>query len=353
MRVPSPSPAPSLRGPRASATALASGFVGCGGSSNVPLTGDGGAPGNGFPTAPHAPLPVIDDNGGGILAAPRSSPITFEPDALYVGASPGATPTRSSRTCSDVRRHDHPDPLVGQRSRRLLREVGLPRPGDSGRAHHAPRRPRHLVHRVGGRRGGVVPPGVHHGHSSTDGTLPEPEREHPLRLRTRSRATITLNKGRTSCAVPGFGGYHNTLSSSSSKGSPLQIPFAVISVCNAEPTQTGIPQLSVEQTATLSASHEILGKRPTDPYAGKPGKTANDTSMFGYNITSDAFLPWSLVVGGGGGDATTSSASTPTGGPRGATSSHGAGPTRAPRPATTRASPSPRARSTSTSRGLE
>lgn len=76
------------------------------------------------------------------------------------------------------------------------------------------------------------------------------------------------------------------------------MPYVIVAICDPEQTAQATPALTVEQTATFAASHEII-EATTDPHAGKTAPTNDPTAYLGFYMTNVANQAWPLVLGGG------------------------------------------------------
>jgi hypothetical protein len=213
--------------------------------------------------APHAPLPQLVYQNGPVLTATRPVTVTFAGDGMAAdlqsfGASVTSNPWWNTVTQGFCE--------------------------TSGPC-------------VGGVAGTSAPVGVAAAPSYTDsvqgGTsslqawlamaldqnlLPQPDPGAPsstlYMLYFPSTTTITLS-GLTSC--DGFGGYHGAMSYG-----PAQVPYAVVMEC--DPLARGninLPPLTVLQSTTLAASHELV-ESATDPVSTGYWLDPNDESNWGW-----------------------------------------------------------------------
>ncbi len=257
----------------------------------------GGGGSNGSPPPAHAPLPTVNDSGGGILANPTVVTVSFDP-SLYTGNAtpPPATLVSDLQTFDDAimqtawwdtirAGYCEGSTCVGEGAPGAhVSLVGANAPSVSG-----------YIDSVAAQSTSTLQPYIQGLLAS--GALPAPGASTFYLFYFPLSIPITLD-GARSCET--FGGYHNTLAyqASGGGGSVVEVPYAVVSICDPPQTRSGVAQLSLEQTATMAASHEII-ETVTDPYAGEPGKNPQDTSMLGYDITTTEFLPWALTMQGG------------------------------------------------------
>jgi hypothetical protein len=194
-----------------------------------------------YPTA-HAPMPLVDFNGGAVIVAPSIVTITFGADPLrdrleQFGDTITATPWW------DAVREGYCSPESSTTTC-----VGRGSGGGHVNIATAPASP--LTDSANG------------GASSVqdfllarikDGTLPEPTTNTIYAVYLPSGTSVTLD-GATSCQQ--FGGYHNTLTATTTSGGDIPVAYAMIPRCDA-----------TEKMATIAASHEFI-EAATDPNVG-------------------------------------------------------------------------------------
>ncbi len=277
--------------------AVLSSIAGCGSSDQLPGTNPGGGSGSSGGGS-HPPLPQVDDNGGGILTSPEIVTVTFSP-TLYANAkSPDAATmiadlldfddTLTQSAYWDTVRAGYCEPLNSTNC------VGKGAAIDPTRDHVSI----------------ATPPAASYTDAPDDGastlhtyisglfaagTLPAPNANTLYVFYFPQTTTITINGG-TTCTT--IGGYHASLAVGS-----LDVPYAVVGVCDPEDTGSALgkvtPKLTVEQTATFSASHEIA-EAVTDPHVAQlPSSDNNPYQRLGFDMTNTASQAWPLVLGGG------------------------------------------------------
>lgn len=125
----------------------------------------------------------------------------------------------------------------------------------------------------------------------SSGALPAPNAHSLFVFYLPESVTIDLD-GALSCVV--FGGYHGSV-----QVAGLDVPYAIVPMCDPQETAQGIAKLTLEQTATLAASHEIV-EAVTDPHAAEvpPGTSQNSTQGLAWYLTDDASAAWTLPAGG-------------------------------------------------------
>ncbi len=259
----------------------------------LPACGSTSTNGSGGGNSPSA-LPQVDDNGGGILTAPEIVTVTFAP-SLYVNAKSPAAATM----LADLQ--DFDDTITQSEWWDTVR-AGYCEPLNST---NCVQRGTTLAPSIGHVSIATAPDATYTdaaaGSSAstlqtyitslfTAGTLPAPN-ANSLYVFYFPQSTVISFDGAATCSQ--IGGYHNSLPVGS-----LDVPYAIISICDPEQTAQATPELTVEQTATFSASHEII-EATTDPHAGKASATSNSTQNLGFYMTDDASQAWPLVLGGG------------------------------------------------------
>jgi hypothetical protein len=253
--------------------------------------------GSGFTVGAHAALPQLEDSGGGILTSPKIVSVTFAANLYENAVSPDAATLLADLLDFDdtitntdwwtTVSKDYCDPQLGC--------IG---PGHAG-AHVAVTAP---PAGDGTRTCGVQPcytDSTSGGPTSlqtyisglfSDGTLPAPDAQSVYLFYFPESVTINLD-GALSCQI--FGGYHGSLTVGS-----LDVPYAIIPICEPQVTAPGTAELTLEQTATLTASHEII-EAVTDPHASKlPPAGANPTLNLGWALVDAASQAWTIVAGG-------------------------------------------------------
>ena len=255
------------------------------GSSNG---GSGGSSG-----VSHAALPQVDDNGGGIVTAPEIVTITFEP-SLYANAiSPDATTmiadlldfddTLTQSTYWDTVRAGYCEPLNSRNC------VGKGTTVDPTTDHVS----------IATAPDATYTDAPDYGPSTlrpyisalfAANTLPPPNGNRVYVFYFPKSTTITVSGGVTCSDI---GGYHNDLLVGA-----VDVPYAIVPVCDPEMTEQATPELTVEQMATFSASHEII-ESVTDPHESEPPTGSNSAANLGFYMTNAASQAWPIVLGGG------------------------------------------------------
>jgi hypothetical protein len=260
--------------PLAAFGVLASSMIAaCGGTTgtgpNLATAGDGGttAPVIVSPDypAPHAPLPQVDFNGGGVMAAVKVVTVTFDGDSLrqtlesfgdtiaesswWTAVSAGYCSPSGSTNCigkgsTSVHVHLSAQPAASY--------------DDSSQ---------------GGSSGMTQFLAAH----VADGSLPAPDANTLYVLYFPDTTTITLD-GTQSCAVGGFSGYHKSAAVTPPGGSQVSAVYAVVPRCTLEGK-------TLDEAVTFSASHEII-EAATDPFV-------TDNAV-GYYLMDPA---WNLLGG--------------------------------------------------------
>ena len=246
-------------------------------------------------------FPQVEDNGGGILTAPKIVTVTFDP-SLYTNATDPSAETLLTdlQTFDDVLTttswwsivtKDYCD--TSERKQGCI-EAGsagahvaiTTAPVGDGTASCGPQ-PCY----TDSSQGGTASLQTYLSGLFTAGTLPAPDAQTLYVVYLPKSVTINLD-GALSCNV--FGGYHGSLNVGN-----LNVPYAIVPLCDPEQTATGVVELTVEQTATLAASHEIV-EATTDPHAAEllPGEDPNSTENLGWYLTDEASQAWALPAGG-------------------------------------------------------
>lgn len=125
-----------------------------------------------------------------------------------------------------------------------------------------------------------------------NGTLPAPTAQSLYVFYMPNSVTIDVD-GELSCVA--IGGYHDSLTVGA-----LDVPYAIVPICDPETTASpNVAELTIEQTATLAASHEIV-EATTDPHGGEvaSGGDASGNQYLGWYLTSPANQPWAFFAGG-------------------------------------------------------
>lgn len=266
-------------------------------ASLIGCSSDGGGNGT-FAVGPHPALPTVVDNGGGILTAPEIVTVTFDP-SLYTNATvpPAATMLSDLGTFDDTITatawwqtvtKDYCDPQLGC--------IG---PGSAGPHVAIAQAPAGDGTTTCGAQpcytdtasGGPASLKTYIAGLLSAGTLPAPTAQTLYVMYFPSSVVINVD-GSLSCDV--IGAYHDSLPVGS-----LDVPYAVVPLCDPEPAASGTPELTVEQTATVAASHEIV-EATTDPHGGEGvPNDPSSTQHLGFYLTgSDAqSQAWALLGG--------------------------------------------------------
>jgi hypothetical protein len=282
----------------------------CGGGSPQSEPGEGGAGagggtndvggGTGGQAGSHAPLPQIENNGGGILTAPEIVTVTFAAN-LYTNV------VDATGMISDLQAFD--DGLMAsawwatvtsdycgsagcavQASAHV--SIATEPPGDgtttcAAGAHGQPVQPCYTDSAIGGTASiKTYLSGLFSG-----GTLPAPTAQTLYVFYWPMSVLINVD-GSVTCTE--IGGYHDSLSVGA-----MDVPYAIVPICNPEATLKGTPMLSIEETATLAASHEIV-EATTDPHGGEvpPGGNPYSTQNLGWYLTDVNNQAWAFFAGG-------------------------------------------------------
>jgi hypothetical protein len=242
----------------------------CGSSSKA----NGGGPGGGS-EASHPALPLLVEQGVGVLTAPKIVTVTFPGDANAVQLEAfGATVTNNSWW--DTVRKGFCDPgsttsCLGDGPSGTKVELTTA-PAATYTDSSTGQTPSSLQTFIQG----LIP-----------AAIPQPDAQTMLVFYFPSTTTIMLD-GQSSCSV--FGGYHNSMTVGGTR-----FAYAVVNEC---PPMTGTTRTPLQET-TLEASHEIL-EAATDP---AQIQTSNGQEVGYYlNLTDPSILPWNAVAGGEAGD---------------------------------------------------
>ncbi len=276
----------SIRSSGAGAVLLAAVLIACAGKSS-----SGGA-------ATGLAFPQIEDNGGGILVAPKLVTVTFEP-SLYANATDPVAATLladleafddalTTTSWWQTVTKDYCDAkqgCIGTGSAGAHVSIATAPPGD-GSTTCGPQ-PCYTDSALGG--GSSLQSYLAGLFAS--GSLPAPDAHSLYVFYVPDSISINLD-GALSCQV--FGGYHGSVAVEG-----LDVPYAIVPLCDPEGTAQGVAELTLEQTATFAASHEIV-EAATDPHAAEalPGASPNSTAGLGWYLTDAASAAWTLPAGG-------------------------------------------------------
>ncbi|HXX67532.1 MAG TPA: hypothetical protein VEK07_10140 [Polyangiaceae bacterium] len=274
-------------------------FLACSGQG--PSSGGGGASGGSGAVGTHAPLPQVENNGGGILTAPEIVTVTYAP-SQYANVNQADAPT----FVSDLQAFD--DGITSTSWWTTVTKdycgtagcVGQPGPHVSIAA-APPGDGTSTCDTVNGQSvqpcytdsaiGGTASLKTYLTGLFNAGTLPAPTAQTLYVIYMPSSVVINVD-GALSCVT--IGGYHDSVGVGT-----LDVPYAIIPLCEPEAVAGNTPQLSLEQTATLAASHEIV-EATTDPHGGEvpPGGNPYSTQYLGWYLTDAASQPWAFFAGG-------------------------------------------------------
>jgi len=252
---------------------------------------DAGAGGEGGPV-----LPQVENNGGGILTAPDVVTITYDA-SLYANVAPGQAAT----LIADLQAFDDGimsttwwttvtadycgmTGCVGQAGTHV--SIPTEPPGDGTST--CGTQPCYTDSAIGG----TASLKTYLSGLFADGTLPAPTAQTLYVLFMPMSVTINVD-GEVSCMS--IGGYHDSLTVGA-----LDVPYAIVPICDPEATaSSNIPRLTIEQTATLAASHEIV-EATTDPHGGEapPGGSSSSNQYLGWYLTDVANQAWTFFQGG-------------------------------------------------------
>jgi hypothetical protein len=194
-----------------------------------------------YPTA-HTPMPLVDYNGGGIIAAPKVVTITFGSDPLRSRLEQFGD-TITTTTWWDTVRAGYCAPESSTNC------IGK---GSSGGHVNITTEP--AASYTDSANGGESTIQDFLKAKVADGTFPAPTIDTLYVVYFPSSTQISLD-GASSCNE--FGGYHNSVTlSPPGGGSDIAVPYAIVPRCD-----------SAESTTTISASHEII-EAATDPDVG-------------------------------------------------------------------------------------
>jgi hypothetical protein len=227
----------------------------------------------------HAALPELVYNGGSLVVAPRVVTVTFQDDGMAADLTAFGNAVASSSWWDVVRsdRCDEAGHCLADGPPGTAVQLSSSAPAmltDSDRGD-----PSTLQDWLSA--------------ALADGSLPPPDPGPPASNPMSSTiyliylpetTTVTFD-GLTSCAPTGFAGYHNHLTMGGQR-----VPYAVVSECTPlpPPAGTNLPALTLLQTTTVTASHEIL-ETATDP----DGRTG-----FGLKLDDVDNWAWLDIVGG-------------------------------------------------------
>ena len=223
------------------------------------------AGGGGGPT----PAPLVVDQGGPLLTAPKIVTITFPGDALAAQLQSFGQTVASSAWWDTVRAgycEGSGQPCVGDGPPGTFVEAPNPAaPSYTDSAH-----------------GGASSLQQWLTAAIAAGSLPAPDTTSPSNTLYVAYfpATTTINyDGVNSCVNNAFDGYHGSLTLGTQA-----IAYAVIVECSPEPSPVGtVPTPSLLESVTLTASHEIV-EAATDPVIASPayGLDPFNTSNWGW-----------------------------------------------------------------------
>jgi hypothetical protein len=235
----------------------------------------------GYP-ADHTPIPLVDYNGGPILANPEIVTVSFAADEnpTLIGRVQQlddiiTTTTWWNAVSSEYCQSDNTCIGVGSSGGHVV----LQAPPASSYDDSSTGAPSSLQDFI---KANVAAPdgGATDGGSGSDGgaanLLPAPDANTLYVIYFPASVTITLD-GETSCSS--FGAYHNTTIIPDVNGVPTAVPYAIIPRCGTK-----------ESTTTISASHEII-EASTDPEIG--------IGTLSYYMTNNTLWP---IAGGEVGD---------------------------------------------------
>lgn len=246
----------------------------------------------------HAPLPQVENNDGGILTAPQIVTVTFAPN-LYTNVVDAAgliddlqtfdegvmsTAWWSTVTADYCGSTGCVGYAVGQVS------IATEPPGDGTTdcdvVDGQSVQPCYTDSAIGGSASiKTYLSGLFSG-----GTLPAPTAQTLYVFYWPESVVIDVD-GSVTCAE--IGGYHDSLSVGG-----LDVPYAIVPICDPEQTAfPSVPMLSIEQTATLAASHEIV-EATTDPHAGEVLPGGNPYQNLGWYLTDVQNQAWTFFAGG-------------------------------------------------------
>lgn len=275
-------------------------LVACSGSDPSSGGGGGGADTSGSST--HAPLPQVENNGGGTLTAPEIVTVTFDP-SLYTNLAPADAPTvigdlqafndgimSTAWWATVTNDYCGSSGCVGQAGSHV--SIGVAPPGDGTSscdvaANGTSIQPCYTDSAIGGTASfKIYLTGLFN-----EGILPEPTPQ-TLYVIYMPKSVVIDVDGAVSCVV--IGGYHDSLGVGT-----LDVPYAVVPICDPEAVAGNTPQLSIEATATLAASHEIV-EAVSDPHGGEvpTGGNPYSTQNLGWYLTDPARQAWAFFAGG-------------------------------------------------------
>jgi hypothetical protein len=264
-------------------------------SSNTqpPIEGtgdDGGASSGG---SGHPALPQVDDNGGGILPTPEIVTVTFSPSLYTNASSPDATTmiadlldfddTLTQSAYWDTVRAGYCEPVNSTNC--VGHGVAIDPTKDHVSITTAP-----AASYTDAPDNGPSTLHTYFNSLLAANILPAPNANTLYVFYFPQSTAITVNGG-TTCS--NIGGFHNSLTVGS-----MDVPYAIVTVCDPEDTSQGATKLTVEQTATFGASHEIM-ESVTDPHIGELPTTSNIYQQLAFDMTNTANQAWPLVLGGG------------------------------------------------------
>lgn len=263
-----------------------------GGGGLIPDAADGGSIGDG--DAP-APLPQVDYNDGGILTAPEIVTVTYAAN-LYTNANAtAATLLTDLQAFNDgimstswwstvTADYCGTAGCIGQAAAHI--SISTEPPGDGTSTCGV--QPCYTDSAIGATSSlklylsGLL----------ANGTLPAPTAQTLYVVYMPRSVTINVD-GEVTCVH--IGGYHDSLTVGT-----LDVAYAIVPICNPEMTGSpAVPELTLEETATMAASHEIV-EAVLDPHGGEvpAGGNPYSTQYLGWYLTDPARQAWAAVGGG-------------------------------------------------------